>query len=125
MRAGTIDVIWSEKNHIWSFCMTEADMGANLGTDRERPPVIGRTFRTEMSYCLRDDHVEVGIRKICSDSYGCDAPCEVFRLIVVKVLAGNPQFQLRHHGLNLDGQALPSTGREPLNGGMMRFKWKI
>ena len=111
---GTIDVIWSEKNHIWSFCMTEADMGANLGTDRERPPVIGRTFRTEMSYCLREGYVEVGIRTICSDPYDCDAPCEVFRPTVVKELAGNPKFQLRHHGLNLDGQALQLDRKETL-----------
>ena len=111
---GTIDVIWSEKNRIWSFCMTEADMGANAGTANARPPVIGRTFRTEMSYCLRDDHVEVGIRTICSDPYDCDAPCEVFRPTVVKELAGNPQFQLRHHGLNLDGQALLLDRKEAL-----------
>lgn len=94
--------------------MTEADMGANPGTDHERPPVIGRSFRTEMSYCLRDSDVEIGIRTICSDLYDCDAPCEVFRPTVVKALAENPLLTLRHQGLNLDGQAVILDRKEVL-----------
>ena len=112
---GSIDVIWSEKRKIWSFCMTEADMGANPGTDRERPPVIGRSFRTEMSYCLRSDDVEVGIRTICSDPLDCEVLCEVFRPTVVKALAEHPKLTLRHQGLNLDGQVIRLDRRDVLD----------
>lgn len=103
---GSVDVIWSPKHQVWSFCIMETDMGANIGTDRERPPVIGRTFRTEMAYNLIDERVEIGIRTICAEPYDCDAPCEVFRPTVVKALAANPNLILRHNGLNIDGKAI-------------------
>ncbi|MCR5717548.1 MAG: hypothetical protein K6F80_00745 [Oscillospiraceae bacterium] len=107
---GSVDVIYSAKQKIWSFCITEADMGANPGTAVARPPVIGRTFRTEMSYHLIGECVEIGIRTICSDPYDCDAPCEVFRPTVVKALAADPDLILRHSGLNLNGSAVvPDT----------------
>ena len=103
---GSVDVIWSPKHQVWSFCIMETDMGANIGTDRERPPVIGRTFRTEMAYHLIDERVEIGIRTICAEPYDCDAPCEVFRPTVVKTLAANPNLILRHNGQNIDGKAI-------------------
>ncbi len=103
---GSVNVIWSPQQHVWSFCITETDMGANLGTDSERLPVIGRTFRTEMAYHLIEERVEIGIRTICAEPYECSAPCEVFRPTVVKALAANPGLMLRHNGLNIDGKAI-------------------
>ena len=81
-------------------------MGANLDTDRARPPVIGRTFRTEMAYRVIGEQVEIGIRTICSEPYACDAPCEVFRPTVVKALAANQDLIMRHNGLNIDGKSI-------------------
>ena len=111
---GNVDVIWLPKQHIWSFCITETDMGANLGTENARPPVIGRTFRTEMSYRLDGEQVEIGIRTIVSEPYDCDAPCEVFRPTVVKSLVANPNLILRHNGLNIDGKAVILDKRDAI-----------
>ena len=41
-----IDIVYVEKKGLWSFCLTETDMGANIGKPDERKAVNGRTFAT-------------------------------------------------------------------------------
>ena len=101
-----LDVIYIEKKGIWSFRITETDMGANLGSPNERPPVSGRTFDTEISFVKQKDHVEAGIRTICSEPSDSTADCEVFRPTVLKALAENPYIKLTHGGFVIDKSPL-------------------
>ena len=100
-----ISVVFIESRGVWSFELTETDMGENPGTDRERPPVNGRTFRTEISFMLHNDCVEIGIRTICSEPSDTTAPCKVFRPAIVKMLAQNPMIGLRNE-YEMNGQPL-------------------
>lgn len=106
-----IDVVYIEKKGIWSFKLSETDMGANPGTDRERPPVHGRTFNTEIAFIKQKDFVEAGVRTICSEPSDTAADCEVFRPTVVKALAENPDIRLMHGGFILDEKPLEITSR--------------
>lgn len=101
-----IDVISIDSIGVWSFRMTESDMGANIGTKSERLPVNGRSFTTEIAFRKHDKCVEIGIRTICSEPVDTDCPCEVFRPRVVKALAENPNLNLYHHGFKINGSPL-------------------
>ena len=109
-----ISVVFIESREVWSFELTETDMGENPGTDRERPPVNGRTFRTEISFMLHNDCVEIGIRTICSEPSDTTAPCKVFRPAIVKMLAQNPMIGLRNE-YEMNGQPLDITTRSEAN----------
>lgn len=109
-----ISVVFIESRGVWSFELTETDMGENPGTDRERPPVNGRTFRTEISFMLHNDCVEIGIRTICSEPSDTTAPCKVFRPAIVKMLAQNPMIGLRNE-YEMNGQPLDITTRSEAN----------
>ena len=84
-----IDVIYIESLGVWSFRIVEPDMGANIGTPKEREAVSGRTFTTEIAFRKQDDCVEIGMRTICSEPSDNTQECEVFRPSVVKALAEN------------------------------------
>ncbi|MBP0974262.1 MAG: hypothetical protein J5851_10195 [Oscillospiraceae bacterium] len=99
-----LDCVYVEKNGVWSFRITEADAGANLGDANERPPVIGRTFQTDIAFVKQNDSVEIGVRTLCSDPYGCKEGCEVFRPTVVKALALHPELGVQRCGFRLDGK---------------------
>ena len=101
-----IDVIYIDSLGVWSFRMTELDMGANLGTTRERPAVRGRSFTTEIAVQKQNSFTEIGVRTICSEPSDVDAPCEVFRPRVVKALAENNNLRLEHSGWILNGSPL-------------------
>lgn len=98
-----IDVIYIDTPGVWSFRITEPDMGANLGTDRERPAVNGRTFTTEISLRKNESDVEIGIKTICSEPADNKVDCEVFRPRVVRALADNENLRITHSGWILDG----------------------
>lgn len=102
----SIDVIYVRKKGIWSFQLSEPDMGANLGTERERLPVSGRNFNTEISLRKHNDYVEFGVRTMCSEPSDTTADCEVFRPTVVKALAENNNIRMRYNGLNINGTPL-------------------
>lgn len=99
-----VDVVYAEKHGSWSFRISEADMGANQGSERERPPVIGRTFQTDIAFKIHGDSVEVGVRTLCSDLYDCKMPCEVFRPTVVKALTRRNDLGLQRDGFRIDGR---------------------
>lgn len=101
----TIDVVYVRSKKIWSFSITEPDMGANIGTDRERQPVFGRSFCTDISFRLKENNVEVGIRTICSEPVDSNVDCEVFRPALVKSLANNPLVGLKEF-FAINGQAV-------------------
>lgn len=101
----TIDVVYVRNKKIWSFSITEPDMGANIGTENERQPVFGRSFCTDISFRLTDKNVEVGIRTVCSEPDGTEADCEVFRPALVKSLANNPLVGLKEFFV-INGQAV-------------------
>lgn len=91
----TIDAIYIEELGIWTLHIAETDIGANLGTPQERPPVQGRTFDTEIAFHKLEKTIEVGVKTICSEPIDSQAPCEVFRPTVVKALAQNPNVGLQ------------------------------
>ncbi len=98
------DVSYVPEQGIWAFALRETDMGANLGQPNERRPVLGRIFKTDISFIRCSDHVECGVRTICTEPVDCKEPCEVFRPAVVKALLTNPQLNLSHGGTALDAK---------------------
>lgn len=92
----SLDIVYSEKDKLWAFCLSEDDMGANLGTPTERKPVVGRNFETNIAFRVIDRYVEVGFRTVCSEPSDTTAVCEVFRPSVVKALFRNKNVGLRH-----------------------------
>lgn len=50
----SLDIVYSEKDKLWAFCLSEDDMGANLGTPTERKPVVGRNFETNIAFRVID-----------------------------------------------------------------------
>lgn len=109
-----IDVIYIDTLSVWSFRMTEPDMGANLGTPRERLAVNGRSFTTEIAFRKQSDCVEIGIRTICSEPVDIVASCEVFRPRVVKALAENTNMHLNHHSWKINGKPLEVKSKNDL-----------
>lgn len=109
-----IDIIYIDTLDVWSFRMTEPDMGANHGTPRERPAVNGRTFTTEIAFLKRTDTVEIGIRTLCSEPSETTASCEVFRPRVVKALAENEILRLFHGGFIIDGTPMSIGSKSEL-----------
>ena len=109
-----IDVIYIESLGVWSFRIVEPDMGANIGTPKERKAVSGRTFTTEIAFRKQDDCVEIGVRTICSEPSDNTQDCEVFRPSVVKALAENTDIRLSQCGWMLNGQAMQITSKNEL-----------
>lgn len=101
----TIDVVYVRSRKIWSFNITEPDMGANIGSPNERQPVSGRTFSTDISFRMKEKNVEVAIRTICSEPSDSTAECEVFRPALVKSLAGNKLVGLKEF-FPINGQSI-------------------
>ncbi len=99
-----VSAVYIEKLGIWSFNITESDMGANIGTDTERLPVQGRIFSTDVALRKQKDFVEFGVRTTCSEPYDVTADCEVFRPTFVKVLSQNEDIGFRKK-YRLDGRA--------------------
>ena len=58
-----ISVVFIESRGVWwPLSSRKLIWCENPGTDRERPPVNGRTFRTQISFMLHNDCVEIGIQ---------------------------------------------------------------
>ena len=106
-----MEAVFIEELGIWSFRIVEPDPGANLGTERERQPVNGRTFTTEIAFRKLSDRVAVGIRTICSQPSDVQKDCEVFRPRIVRALDENPYIRLMHSGFILNGEPLRVTSR--------------
>lgn len=109
-----INVVFIESKGIWSFELTETDMGENIGTEKERLPVNGRTFDTDVSFMINDDCVEIGIRTICSEPCDTTAPCSVFRPAIVKMLSCNRIIGLRYE-YEIDGSVVHIGSRSEAN----------
>ena len=109
-----IDVIYIDTLGVWSFRITEPDMGANIGTPNERPAVNGRTFTTEISFRKNETDVEIGIKTICSEPADNTTDCEVFRPRVVRALAENRDLRIIHSGWILNGDSLEIRSKNDL-----------
>lgn len=109
-----IDCTYIPGQWVWSLRITEPDIGENIGTDTERLPVNGRTFRTEVSFRKLADNVEVGVRTTCSEPVGCDQPCSVFRPAVVREMANNPDVGFVIDGFRLNGKPLVVSNQTEL-----------
>ena len=109
-----MDCTFIHSQGVWSLRITEPDIGENIGTDTERLPVNGRTFRTEISFRRQSDNVEIGVRTICSEPSGCIEPCSVFRPAVVRELVNNPDVGLIIEGFRLNGHPLMVTNQTEL-----------
>ena len=109
-----INVVFIENKGIWSFELTETDMGENIGTEMERLPVNGRTFTSDISFMINHERVEIGIRTICSEPCGTTAPCRVFRPAIVKMLSVNPKVGLSFE-YDIDGSVVHIGSRAEAN----------
>lgn len=112
-----LEVIYIEKEGVWSFLISEPDMGANKDQINEREPVHGRRFNTEIALKKLDDHVEIGVKTICSEPSDTTEDCEVFRPVVVRKLIENKDIKLIHGGFIVDGKPLEIRS----NGDVGRF----
>ena len=101
-----IDCTYMRNTGIWSFKIFEQDTGENIGTERERLPVNGRGFRTEISFFRHENNVEAGIKTTCSEPFDCTANCAVFRPSVVKALADNPNVGFVKEGFLINGKPM-------------------
>lgn len=110
----SVDVVYIEKKGVWSFRMTESDIGANIGKENERKPVQGRTFSTEIAFLKQGDYIEAGVRTICSEPSDTTADCEVFRPTVVKALADNENIRLMQSGFILNKKPLEINSKSDL-----------
>lgn len=117
-----IEVVYIEELCVWSFRISEPDMGANLGKDNERAPVNGRSFTTEIAFRMLDDKVALGIRTICSEPSDNQTDCEVFRPRIVRALADNPDIRLMHGGFIIDGEPLTVKSKTELERFISIFK---
>lgn len=102
----TLDCTYIHDRGIWSIRITELDIGENPGQDNERPPVNGRSFRTEISFLKSGRNVEAGVRTVCSEPADCDVGCTVFRPALIKALANNPDVGFINEGFRIDGTPL-------------------
>ena len=109
-----INVVFIESKGIWSFELTETDMGENIGTEKERLPVNGRTFTTDVSFVVNGCCVEIGIRTICSEPCDTTASCRVFRPAIVKMLSCNKRIGL-HYEYEIDGSVVHIGSRSEAN----------
>lgn len=92
-----VEVIWLSEEQIWTLQLTEPDLGPNPGSEENgRLPVPGRIFETNIAYRNVSGEVECGFRTLVSEPEGTTAPCEVFRLSLIKHLARSNIFGLRH-----------------------------
>ena len=87
--------VYIPENKLWTFSITESDMGANMGTSAERTAVKGRTFTTDVSFCNKGTEIETGVRTICSEPISSEADCEVFRPTFIKMIAENTLIELK------------------------------
>lgn len=110
----SVDVVYIEKKGVWSFRMTESDIGANIGKENERKPVQGRTFSTEIAFLKQGEYIEAGVRTICSEPSDTTADCEVFRPTVVKALADNANIRLMQSGFILNKKPLEINSKSDL-----------
>ena len=86
-----VEVVWLPKEKNWTLQLTEPDLGPSPGEIvPERLPVPGRLIETNIAYRISGNHMECGFRTVISEPEGTDAPCEIFRLSVIKYLARNP-----------------------------------
>ncbi|WP_028510236.1 hypothetical protein [Ruminococcus sp. NK3A76] len=110
-----IDMIYIEELGVWSFRISEPDMGANPGKENERAPVNGRSFTTEIAFLKQNDKVSLGIRTICSEPSDNQTDCEVFRPRIVRALADNPDIRLIHSGFIINGEPLTVKSKSELD----------
>lgn len=87
--------VYISEQQLWTFSITETDMGANLGSVTERSAVKGRTFCTDVSFCDNDSIIETGVRIMCSEPVDSEAACEVFRPTFIKMIAENPLIDMK------------------------------
>lgn len=90
---------------LYSFSITEPDIGASIGTENEHQPVFGRPFCTDISFRLMEKSVKIGVRTVCSEPVDTTADCEVFRPALVKSLANNPLVGFKEF-FSINGQAV-------------------
>lgn len=87
--------IYIPEQKLWTFSITEPDMGANIGLSTERPAVQGRTFCTDVSFCNNGDVIETGVRIMCSEPVESEEACEVFRPTFIKMIAENKKLYMK------------------------------
>lgn len=89
-------VIWIPEDKNWCMQLTEPDLGPRTVNPEERLPVPGRLIETNIAYREISGTVECGFKVVISEPEDESAPCEVYRLAVVKQLVENPLIGLLH-----------------------------
>ncbi|HZK39828.1 MAG TPA: hypothetical protein VFD23_06735, partial [Clostridia bacterium] len=91
-----VDVVYIKEKGIWALNLIEPDLGTTSDKpEEERQPVAGRVFETNIAFRISNNTLECGFKTICSEPTGTDAPCEAFRVSVVKTMVRNKDLGLR------------------------------
>ena len=91
-----VDVVYIKEKGIWALNLIEPDLGTQSDKpEEERRPVAGRVFETNIAFRIFNNTLECGFKTICSEPIGTDAPCEAFRVSVVKTMVRNKELGLR------------------------------
>lgn len=91
------EVAYVREKGIWAFNLIEPDLGPDPGnTEQARKPVPGRVFETNIAFRIFDGRLECGFKTTCSEPEGTAAPCESFRVSVVKTMVRNELLGLKH-----------------------------
>jgi hypothetical protein len=91
-----VEAVWLPDEQIWALQLTEPDLGSHPGAlTQDRPPVPGRLFETNVAFRIISGQVECGFRTVVSEPEGTMAPCEVYRLAIIKRLARNAKVGLK------------------------------
>jgi len=117
-----VKAVWLPADRIWAFRLTEPDQGTRKedGSVR-RPPVPGRVFQTDVAYRVLNNVVECGFQTTVHEPPGTDAPCEVFRLGLIKCLVSNSDVGLRQG----DYEIVPYAHRLDSAASLRRFlSWR-
>ncbi len=108
-----VEVVWLPDEQIWALQLTEPDLGSHPGAlIQDRLPVPGRLFETNVAFRIFSGQVECGFRTVVSEPEGTMAPCEVYRLAIIKRLARNANVGLKQNWPIIDTPHMLERGAD-------------
>lgn len=92
-----IDVVSLPDMGMWTLQITEPHLGSDPGNPNQRVSAVpGRILETNMAFKISGKVLGCGFSLVVSDPEGTPEKSEVYRFSVVKRLADNPDFGLKH-----------------------------
>ena len=91
-----IDIVSLPKDGTWTLQIAEPDLGSDPGNAQQsRKAVPGRVIETNIEFRIVGSRLECGFQTVISDPEGTSQEAEVYRLAIIRQLAGHPDFGLK------------------------------